>query len=153
MNINFALKDIFGWIINLKWTFSCCQISKLPRKLDEEFEGGGWVLKTNPIASRVCQNIFSQKTTSVKLEEIEQKFLKTIKKKTYLHKEVNVQFHYVFYLEGAGWAGSRTAYFSGCIFSVLLSWVNAIKVQADAIESWANAIEVWANDIKIQGQH
>ena len=39
-----------------------------------------------------------------------------------------------------GWYGSR------CSFSVLLRWVNAIKV-------WANAIKGWANAIKIQDQH
>ena len=96
---------------------------------------------------------FFQKNYFCKTARNRTKNLKTIKKKTYLHKEINVQFHYAFYLQGAGRAGTRTAYFSGCSFSVLLSWVNAIKVQANAIESWTNAIKVWANDIKIQDQH
>ena len=43
--------------------------------------------------------------------------------------------------------------YSRCSFSVLLRWVNAIKVWANAIKVWANAIKVWANAIKIQYQH
>ena len=42
---------------------------------------------------------------------------------------------------------------SRCSLSVLLRWVNAIRVWANAIKVWANAIKVWANDIKIQDQH
>ena len=42
---------------------------------------------------------------------------------------------------------------SRCSFSVLLRWINAIKVWANAIKVWANAIKVWANAIKIKDQH
>ena len=58
-------------------------------------------------------------------------------------------------LFGNGWIGWNKwgSLYSRRSFSVLLRWVNAIKVWANAIKVWAYAIKVWAYAIKIQDQH
>ena len=50
---------------------------------------------------------------------------------------------------GYTWAHTTVSADSQCSFSVLMRWVNAMKVWANAMKVWANAMKVWANAMKV----